>query len=172
MADNRVVYLGKSSAIDANALEGFTPSDVDELLEAVEGSPRLEEKIRRARDWEPSPDEIEEPKPALLALAEETLSWDNSETLGPASDRDAAHYWANLARKMARGITARMRADDVPVGAVVRSPAGTIACRYDETTGIVFGDERPFAWSKLESPVQVLWSPIGAPGERTMEAGR
>ncbi|PPG77515.1 hypothetical protein C5D98_15350 [Rathayibacter rathayi] len=167
-----MVYLGKSSAIDANALEGFTPSDVDELLEAVEGSPRLEEKIRRARDWEPGPDEVDEPKPALLALAEETLSWENSETLGPASDRDAAYYWANLARRMAREIKARMRADDVPVGAVVRSPAGTIACRFDETNGIVFGDERPFLWSNLASPVQVLWSPIGAPVEETTEAGR
>lgn len=172
MADNRVVYLGKSSAIDANALQGFTPSDIDELLEAVEGFPRLEEKIRRARDWEPSADEVEEPKPALLALVDETLSWENSETLGPAIDRDAAYYWANLARKMARGIKAQMRADDVPVGSVVRSPAGTIACRYDETNGIVFGDERPFLWSKLVSPGPVLWSPIEAPVEETTEAGR
>lgn len=47
----------------------------------------------------------------------------------------------------------------LPVGCVVRSEAGTIAARFDNTNGVVFGDERPFRWQLLALPVIVLWSP-------------
>lgn len=49
--------------------------------------------------------------------------------------------------------------DRVPVGAVVRSSAGTIACRFDGRNGVVFGDDRPFPWHKLALPAQLIWDP-------------
>ena len=76
-----------------------------------------------------------------------------------------ANYWGNLARRLARGVTFTLPADDVPVGAVVRSPAGTIACRYDEGVGIVFGDDRPFERGALASPVHILWMPPTPTGD-------
>ena len=48
---------------------------------------------------------------------------------------------------------------DLPVGVVVRSAAGTIACRADECNGVVFGDERPFPWTSLMLPARVIWRP-------------
>ena len=48
---------------------------------------------------------------------------------------------------------------DLPVGVVVRSAAGTIACRADESAGVVFGDERPFPWTSLMLPARVIWRP-------------
>jgi hypothetical protein len=47
----------------------------------------------------------------------------------------------------------------VPRGAIVRSAKGTIACRYDELLGVVFGDERPFDWNRLSVPATLLWEP-------------
>ena len=49
----------------------------------------------------------------------------------------------------------------VPRGAIVRSASGTIACRFDATRGVVFGDDRSFPWAKLALPVRVLWTPGG-----------
>lgn len=49
----------------------------------------------------------------------------------------------------------------VPVGAIVRSEAGTIALRFDGVNGVVFGDDRPFRWHLLALPVTVLWTPNG-----------
>lgn len=45
----------------------------------------------------------------------------------------------------------------LPAGAVVRSAAGTIACRDLDGRGGVFGSTLAFEWSKLALPVQVLW---------------
>lgn len=45
----------------------------------------------------------------------------------------------------------------VPAGTVVHAADGTIACRYDETRGVVFGDERSFPWRVLNAPAVVLW---------------
>jgi hypothetical protein len=47
----------------------------------------------------------------------------------------------------------------VPRGAVIRSVKGTIACRYDELLGVVFGDDRPFDWNRLTAPATLLWIP-------------
>ncbi len=47
--------------------------------------------------------------------------------------------------------------DTVPHGTVVRSADGTIACRYDDSRGVLFGDERPFLWSVLRAPAIILW---------------
>lgn len=46
----------------------------------------------------------------------------------------------------------------VPTGTVVRAADGTIAARFDTERGVVFGDERPFAWNVLRAPALVLWS--------------
>lgn len=52
---------------------------------------------------------------------------------------------------------------DLPVGVVVRSAAGTIACRADESAGVVFGEERPFPWTSLMLPARVIWRPHESP---------
>lgn len=41
--------------------------------------------------------------PELAALVDEALD-ESTPILGPASDQDAAHYWANLAKKLARAV--------------------------------------------------------------------
>jgi hypothetical protein len=53
----------------------------------------------------------------------------------------------------------------IPVGTVVLSAEGTIACKAGlgaDTVGVVFGDERPFPWHTLALPVRILW-PTPAP---------
>ena len=59
----------------------------------------------------------------------------------------------------ARLISTVEELDRLPVGAVVRSAEGTIACRFDATRGVVFGDERPFPWLRLALKASVLWHP-------------
>lgn len=49
----------------------------------------------------------------------------------------------------------------VPIGTVVRTAVGTIACRYDNTRGVVFGDNRTFPWTALAVPAEMLWHPGG-----------
>jgi diacylglycerol kinase family enzyme len=51
--------------------------------------------------------------------------------------------------------------DLLPVGAVVLSSAGSIACRWDgdRTRGVVFGRMGTFLWKRLELPVTVLYRP-------------
>lgn len=44
-------------------------------------------------------------------------------------------------------------------GTVVRSAKGTIACRFDDQYGVLFGDDRPFTWSALQLPLTVLFDP-------------
>lgn len=51
----------------------------------------------------------------------------------------------------------------LPSGVIVRSAAGTVASRFDEDHGVVFGDDRPFTpWTRLELPAMVLWRPVDA----------
>lgn len=59
-------------------------------------------------------------------------------------------------RPPARKITTLDDLLGLPVGAVVWSSAGTIACRADHTHGVVFGDERPFDWVRLALPATVI----------------
>jgi len=48
----------------------------------------------------------------------------------------------------------------LPVGAVVHSASGTIACRFDDYRGTVFGDDRAFGpWTRLALPATVLFEP-------------
>jgi len=56
-------------------------------------------------------------------------------------------------------ITTPTELDELPHGSVVRSDAGTIAARYNEQHGTVFGDDRPFPWAKLRLPVTLLHVP-------------
>lgn len=69
---------------------------------------------------------------------------------------------------MTTPITTTTQLEAVPVGHVVRSAAGTIAARFDQDRGVVFGDNRPFPWIALELPATVLW-PLPAP---TVKPGR
>lgn len=64
-------------------------------------------------------------------------------------------YWIETADQL----------DAVPPGGVVRSDAGTIAARFDTTRGVVFGDDRPFEWSRLALPAELLWAPPTADRE-------
>ena len=69
---------------------------------------------------------------------------------------------------MTTPITTTTQLEALPVGHVVRSAAGTIAARFDQDRGVVFGDNRPFPWIALELPATVLW-PLPAP---TVKPGR
>lgn len=60
-----------------------------------------------------------------------------------------------------RRIETDVQLELVPRGSVVRSDAGTIACRFDGRNSVVFGDDRPFPWHKLALPAVVLWTPNG-----------
>lgn len=53
MPDQRVVYLGKDKAIEANRMVGFTPSDMDKIQTALEaaGHTYLAHKVEYAREW-------------------------------------------------------------------------------------------------------------------------
>ena len=56
--------------------------------------------------------------------------------------------------------------DALPAGVVVRSAAGTIACRHHSGRGLVFGDSWGFDWSALALPLTVLWAPGAEAGEQ------
>lgn len=58
---------------------------------------------------------------------------------------------------MSELITTPEGREAVPVGTVIHSADGTIACRYDATRGVVFGDDRSFPWKILALPLTVLW---------------
>ena len=61
-----------------------------------------------------------------------------------------------------RTITTVEELDALPVGSVAHSAAGTIASRFDEHFGVVFGDERPFEWARLRLPATILYTPEAA----------
>lgn len=60
---------------------------------------------------------------------------------------------------MTETITTAEARDALPPGVIVRSAAGTIACRHDGGMGVCFGVERPFAWDQLALPLTVLYRP-------------
>lgn len=49
----------------------------------------------------------------------------------------------------------------VPRGTIVHASDGTIAARFNDEFGVVFGDERPFKWAVLTAPATVLFTPGG-----------
>jgi hypothetical protein len=51
--DNRIIYLGKDEAIKANAMVGFTASDLIAVQNALEsaGLDYLAHKVEYAREW-------------------------------------------------------------------------------------------------------------------------
>ncbi len=53
--------------------------------------------------------------------------------------------------------------DALPTGSVVRSHAGTIACRWGDSDGVCFGIAASFNWRKLALPVAVLYRPDQQP---------
>lgn len=71
---------------------------------------------------------------------------------------------ARLARELLTAAKARRIETDAELhavgrGVVVRAKDGTIAARFDERFGVVFGDDRPFSWSALHAPATVLFDP-------------
>ena len=60
---------------------------------------------------------------------------------------------------MTETITTAEARDALPPGVIVRSAAGTIACRHDSGMGVCFGVEHLFEWDRLALPLTVLWRP-------------
>lgn len=56
-------------------------------------------------------------------------------------------------------ITSPQQRDELPAGVIVRSAAGSIACRHSSGVGVVFGDERPIDWARLALPITILITP-------------
>lgn len=77
----------------------------------------------------------------------------------------AAGFDAGAALAAAPVSLEAVKAADVPVDTVVRSAMGTIACRVDALHGVVFGEDRPFLWSVLADPIEVLWLPVSTEGD-------
>ena len=73
-----------------------------------------------------------------------------------------------LLRPPARVTTEEAR-NALPVGHVVRSAAGSIACRVSETCGVILGDSRTFPWTLLQLPLTVLY-PVPAVSAETLTA--
>lgn len=56
---------------------------------------------------------------------------------------------------------------EAPIRSVVYNQAdGTIAARFDETRGVVLGDDRSFPWDRLRGPLTLLWHPDDAAVQR------
>lgn len=53
-------------------------------------------------------------------------------------------------------VTTEADRDALPVGHVVLSAAGSIACRASETLGVILGDSRTFPWTLLQLPLTIL----------------
>lgn len=95
---------------------------------------------------------------SIAALAEvlgSAWDWGHSSDEGSTVRESAIHVltgrWLDL-RTVAAG--------DAPVRSVVFNHAdGTIAARFDERHGVVFGDDRPFPWDVLRGPLTLLWHP-------------
>ncbi|ORL01803.1 hypothetical protein A6F55_19110 [Prescottella equi] len=51
----------------------------------------------------------------------------------------------------------------LPHKVIVESHAGSIAARFDDEHGVIFGDDRPFPWMRLALPVTILRMPKEQP---------
>lgn len=67
-------------------------------------------------------------------------------------------------------VTTAAERDALPIGHVVRSASGTIACRATEAFGVVFGNSRTFPWGDLALPLTVLY-PAPQPAADTETEG-
>lgn len=86
--------------------------------------------------------------------------WDSPENVGKPLYIEDAESAVTAYLAVTQPIVETVQAlKDLPVGVVVRSAAGTIACRADESAGVVFGDDRPFPWTSLMLPARVIWRP-------------
>lgn len=109
----------------------------------------------RAERWAKVQDEVRAGCDAAIARAEASAA-----RVGFANaERDEA-----LAKVAAGLVTTAAELEALPVGVVVRSSAGSIACRWDgdPTRGVIFGRSGSFPWSDLALPVTVLWRPDAA----------
>lgn len=104
-------------------------------------------------------------------LAKDIFMADNSDAPSPerewdiATTKEHAYAYAIADGLIAAGWTKPRTIEDVesrdalPDGTVVRSSAGTIACRFDNGRGVMFGMSLPFPWKNLALPLTVLWEP-------------
>ncbi|ANW63982.1 hypothetical protein BCA37_10585 [Mycobacterium sp. djl-10] len=94
----------------------------------------------------------------LHRINQDVLDATNSHDLiGEDGDGDWMCVYERLAELKPQRIETAEDLDRVSTGSVVRSKAGTIACRFDALHGVVFGDDRPFQWRKLALPAQLIW---------------
>lgn len=95
--------------------------------------------------------------PNLQAVAEQTIrnAW---HAPIPVPSRQVACD-LDIAWLQARTIETVEQLDAVPRGAIIRSDAGSIVCRYDAYHGVAFGEDRPFPWQILRLPALLVWHP-------------
>lgn len=94
------------------------------------------------------------PREQLAALIDEH-SFQAPSYSEEAADAVIAAGW----RPPARVIRTPAEMASVPRRTVILSAGGSIACRYDETRGVVFGTDIPCRWSGLQLPAVVLYDP-------------
>ncbi|MFP5360762.1 MAG: hypothetical protein ACLGHM_09735 [Actinomycetes bacterium] len=68
-----------------------------------------------------------------------------------------------MAAEQTLTVTTEAQRAELPIGAVVLSQKGTIACRVDVNEGVVFGHEGVFPWSHLALPLTILYPIPPAP---------
>lgn len=66
-----------------------------------------------------------------------------------------------IERMTPRSIETAAELNALPPESIIKTKGGTVACRHYSGVGVVFGDDRPFTWSAMETelPATVLWSP-------------
>ena len=89
-------------------------------------------------------------------------NWDqdkaNAEFIAHArTDIETLLSYADIS--LSRIITTPEDRDALPAETIVMSADGTAACRHYSGAGVLFGDERTFAWDALSLPFFVLWNP-------------
>jgi len=99
-----------------------------------------------------------------LAMTGRSGGWtkQDREPVSPLGADSHASIMIDLVREVLDAaypqITTVADREALSVGTVVRSAAGTIACRFDEERGVVFGMSLPFPWRTLQLPLTVLWA--------------
>lgn len=73
---------------------------------------------------------------------------------------DAARYVTAYIKALPvpaiQAVVSKQQLMELPVGTIVRSYVGTVACRASESLGVVFGQMWTFPWDSLELPAFVM----------------
>jgi hypothetical protein len=81
------------------------------------------------------------------------------------ADRQAAIDAAVQAERERVVITTREERSALPPETIVRSAAGTIACRHYSGMGVLFGSGTPIIWHDLALPLTIIWPLDAQPTE-------